>query len=120
MRRLLSSRRQSALDSSWAESPIDTVRSKYAEAIRDFRDRGYIVTEIPIEKECRHIADDPRKGKNMWGLGMLCALYDLEVETVRARIAKRFAKKGEQVIKKNNDLLLTTGLGFTFGAKAAK
>lgn len=93
------------VDSSWAESPIDDVRNKYAEAIGDFRARGYVVVEVAIEKHCRKLADDPRKGKNMWALGLLCALYDMDVEVIRPRIAKRFAKKGEATVQKNLALL---------------
>ena len=93
------------VDSSWADSLIDDVRKKYSEAISDFRARGYVVIEVAIEKKCRDLVDDPRKGKNMWALGLLCALYDMDVEMVRPRIAKRFAKKGEAVVAKNLALL---------------
>jgi 2-oxoglutarate ferredoxin oxidoreductase subunit alpha len=93
------------VDSTWAESPVDEVRAKYAEAIADFRQRGYVVTEVAIEKQCRNIVDDPRKGKNMWALGMLCALYDLDIDLVRGSVAKRFAKKGEATVQKNLALL---------------
>ena len=32
--------------------------------------------KFPSKSECRKHTDDPRKGKNMWVLGLLCALYD--------------------------------------------
>lgn len=89
------------VDRTWAESPDEEIRVRYAEAIEDFGKRGYFVIEAPIEEECRKHTDEPRKGKNMWVLGLLCAIYDLDGESVRKNIASRFAKKGEAVIQKN-------------------
>lgn len=89
------------VDKTWAESPDEDIRRRYAEAIADFNARSYFVVESPIEAECRKHTDDPKKGKNMWVLGLLCALYDLDRSSVGANIAKRFAKKGEAVIQKN-------------------
>jgi 2-oxoglutarate ferredoxin oxidoreductase subunit alpha len=63
------------------------------------------VREVPIEEQCRKYTDDPRKGKNMWVLGLLCALYSIDETPVKNMIAKRFAKKGEAVVQKNLDLL---------------
>lgn len=93
------------LDRSWAEHPVDEIRISYAKAVEDFRGRGYVVVEVPIEAECRKHTDDPRKGKNMWVLGMLCALYDLDMEMVRGDVGRRFARKGQQWVAKNLALL---------------
>jgi len=93
------------VDNIWAKSPDESVRANYAEAVADFQSRGYVVREVPMEEECRKHTDDPRKGKNMWVLGLLCALYDIDDTPVRKGIEKRFAKKGESVVRKNIDLL---------------
>jgi len=93
------------VDRTWGESPDEAVRQQYGQAIRDFTARGYIVCEVPIEEQCRRHTDDPRKGKNMWVLGMLCALYAIDDAPVKKNIAKRFAKKGDAVVQKNLDLL---------------
>ena len=93
------------VDNTWAKSPDESVRESYAEAIADFRSRGYVIREVPMEEECRKHTDDPRKGKNMWVLGLLCALYDIDDTPVRKGIEKRFAKKGETIVRKNIDLL---------------
>jgi len=92
------------VDKSWAENPDPDIRGKYSEAVRDFASRGYAVTEVPIERECRKLTDDPRKGKNMWVLGMLCAIYDFDPSAIGAEIAKRFARKGEASVKQNQAL----------------
>jgi 2-oxoglutarate/2-oxoacid ferredoxin oxidoreductase subunit alpha len=93
------------VDRIWGASPDETVRGSYTEALRDFRSRGYRVCEVPIEEQCRKHTDDPRKGKNMWVLGLLCALYDIDDAPVRSNVTSRFAKKGDAVVKKNLDLL---------------
>jgi 2-oxoglutarate ferredoxin oxidoreductase subunit alpha len=100
------------VDQSWAEDADPEIRRKYAEAIADFRSRGYIVGEIPIERQCLKHTDDPRKGKNMWVLGMLCAVYDLHSDRVSEQIAKRFARKGDAVVNKNL-ALFRDGYGWT-------
>jgi 2-oxoglutarate ferredoxin oxidoreductase subunit alpha len=92
------------VDSSWALHPDDEIRTRYAAALEDFRARGYRLIEVPIEQECLKHADDPRKGKNVWVLGLLCSVYCLEQNPVHDNIAKRFAKKGEVVVRKNIDL----------------
>lgn len=93
------------LDRSWAASLVEETRAKYEEAVADFRQRGYVVVEIPIDEECRRLTDDPRKGKNIWVLGLLCAVYDLDLKMVNEDVAKRFARKGAAVVEKNQALL---------------
>jgi 2-oxoglutarate/2-oxoacid ferredoxin oxidoreductase subunit alpha len=92
------------VDSTWGTHPDPEIRTRYAEAIADFEKRSYLVAEVPIESECRKLTDDPKKGKNMWVLGLLCAVYDLDRAGVRDSITRRFGKKGEAVIRKNVDL----------------
>lgn len=92
------------VNSSWAEHADEEIRLRYAEALDDFRAQGYRVVEIPIEQQCRQFTDDPRKGMNMWVLGLLCSIYCLEKTPVQANIANRFARKGDAVVRKNLDL----------------
>ena len=33
-----------------------------------------------MERERRALVSDPRRGKNMFALGMLCSIYSLDVE----------------------------------------
>jgi 2-oxoglutarate ferredoxin oxidoreductase subunit alpha len=89
------------VDQSWADKPDDTIRRNYADALKDFEARGYVIIEVPLERECRRHTDDPRKGKNMWVLGLLCAVYHLHIDHVSEEITKRFAKKGDEVVRKN-------------------
>ena len=41
---------------------------------------------------------DPRRGKNMFVLGMLCSIYSLDLQLAREQIARIFGKKDEKVI----------------------
>jgi 2-oxoglutarate ferredoxin oxidoreductase subunit alpha len=93
------------LDSKWAHDANDRVVAEYQRALEDFRARGFLITEIPIDEECRRWTKQPRRGKNMWVLGLLCALYDLHPELVRREIAAKFAKKGDAAVETNLALL---------------
>ncbi|RMG46611.1 MAG: 2-oxoacid:acceptor oxidoreductase subunit alpha [Acidobacteria bacterium] len=93
------------LESKWGEIDDEKIRREYREALEDFEKRGYRVFEVPMERECLKIVRDPRRGKNMWVLGMLCALYGRNVEFVHEEIRKKFARKGEQVIESNRKLV---------------
>ena len=66
---------------------------------------GYRVHEVPMERECKALVPDPRKGKNMFVLGMLCNLYSLDMDLAREQIAFIFGKKSEKVIQSNVSLL---------------
>jgi 2-oxoglutarate ferredoxin oxidoreductase subunit alpha len=93
------------VDSSWGSHLNEEIRARYAAAMEDFRARGYRVIEVPMDRECRKYTDNPRKGKNVWVLGMLCSLYSLDQSRVHENISKRFAKKGDAVVTTNLDLL---------------
>jgi len=93
------------LDKKWAESPIEEQRTAYAEALVDFEKKKYRVIEIPLEEECLKLVPDPRKGKNMWVMGLLCELYQRDVSLVKKEITKKFKRKGEKIIESNMKLL---------------
>ncbi|HEC17330.1 MAG TPA: 2-oxoacid:acceptor oxidoreductase subunit alpha [Sedimenticola sp.] len=92
------------LENKWAEDPQPAIREQYAEAVADFKKRGLIIHELPLEKECLKIVSNARRGKNMFVLGMLCRIYSRDVQRALDEIAKTFARKGEKVIKPNHDL----------------
>ena len=92
------------VDRAGAVHPNEEVVRQYQEAIRHFHDLGYDVIEVPIEEECLKLVEEARKGKNMWVLGMLCAIYDLDDASVQDKIAARFRKKGDEAVRNNKDL----------------
>ena len=92
------------LENMWAEDPDPRIREQYKEALADFKAQGLVVLELPIQKECLKLVPDPRKGKNMFVLGMLCSIYHRDTGIAKDEIAKIFKKKSEKVIKINHDL----------------
>ena len=92
------------LESMWAEDPEERIRNEYAEALADFKAQGLVVHELAIQKECLKIVPDPRKGKNMFVLGMLCRILGRDTDMAKNEIAKIFRKKSEKVISINHEL----------------
>ncbi len=92
------------LENMWAEDPDETIREQYREALGDFHAQGLTVYELPIQEECLKLVKDPRKGKNMFVLGMLCRIYHRDVDKAKGEIAKTFSRKGDKIIGINHDL----------------
>jgi len=97
------------LESMWREHRDPTIARAYLEAYEAIVAQGYRVIEIPMERECRELVADPRKGKNMFVLGMLCSIYSLDLALAREQIAITFGKKDEKVIATNIQLLEAGG-----------
>ena len=93
------------LESMWREDRNPAVASAYARVTEEVRAKGYRLYEVPMEAECLKYVPDPRKGKNMFVLGMLCAIYSLDAELARAQVRFIFAKKDPKIIDANLELL---------------
>tara|TARA_Y100001972_G_C7646021_1_gene324678 strand:- start:453 stop:2087 length:1635 start_codon:yes stop_codon:yes gene_type:complete len=93
------------IDNKWAEHTSPDIRRGYLDAILRFKKLGYIIHEIPIEKECLKLVSDARRGKNMWVLGLLCYIYDRDMDLATEQVKSIFQKKTDEVIRKNLDLL---------------
>jgi 2-oxoglutarate ferredoxin oxidoreductase subunit alpha len=93
------------LESKWRTDDDPEIAASYAATVDELMADGYRVFEIPMEQECLKHVVDPKRGKNMFVLGMLCAIYSFDLQTARQRVAFVFAKKGESVINDNIRLL---------------
>lgn len=93
------------LESMWRDDMDRKIAKSYVEAYEQLVGAGYRVYEVPMDRECRKIVSDPRKGKNMFALGMLCGIYDLDLQLARDQVAFTFAKKSPEVVKSNIALL---------------
>ena len=93
------------LESMWRTNPDAKVAAAYAETHAGLVKAGYRVVEVPMEQECRTLVSDPRRGKNMFALGMLCSIYSLDLQLGRDQIALTFGKKDRKVIDQNVMLL---------------
>ena len=94
------------IESLWAEHRDINIKMSYKRTVDALREDGFKVYELPLEQECRKLVPDPRRGKNMFVLGMLCNLYSLELKLARIQIASIFGKKDQKVIDSNVELLM--------------
>jgi 2-oxoglutarate ferredoxin oxidoreductase subunit alpha len=114
------------LESMWRDHKDPTISKSYREAHEHLVAAGYNVIEIPMEEECLKLVPDPRRGKNMFVLGMLCSAFSLDLKIGREQVALTFAKKSEQVVKANIELLeaghawAEANLGFKYEIPAAR
>ncbi len=89
------------LESMWATHRDAAVVASYQKTVNALRADGYDVHEVPLEARCKELVNDPRKGKNMFVLGLLCNLYSLDATLAREQIARIFGKKDAKVIASN-------------------
>jgi 2-oxoglutarate ferredoxin oxidoreductase subunit alpha len=93
------------IESVWQDHPDPAIRASYVETRDSLVAAGYRVREIPMDRECRTLVADPKRGKNMFALGMLCRLYSLDLQLAREQVALTFGKKAAGVIQSNLRLL---------------
>jgi len=93
------------IENKWAADPSPEIRAAYAEALAEFKERGLDIYELPLDEECKKHTINPRLGKNMFVLGMLCRIYGRDLQRARDEIAFIFRKKSDKVIALNHTLL---------------
>ncbi|MHC4608661.1 MAG: 2-oxoacid:acceptor oxidoreductase family protein, partial [Planctomycetota bacterium] len=93
------------LESKWKTDEDEKIAKQYAETYDGLVKEGYRVHEIPMEVECLKYVTNPRRGKNMFALGLLCSAYSMDLDIARDQIALTFAKKSQKVIDSNIQLL---------------
>ncbi len=89
----------------WKDHPDEDIRAQWAEAMEELSSRDYRIIEVPMEEQSLTVVDNPRRGKNMFVLGMLCFIYDRDLDLTRDQIAFAFRKKSEEVYRNNVALL---------------
>ncbi len=93
------------LEDKWRHDPDPVIAASYVRVHDDLVAAGHPVHEIPMEAEClRHVAD-PRRGKNMFVLGLLCRVYDLDLELAVDQVAVAFASLDAAAVEANQTLL---------------
>jgi 2-oxoglutarate ferredoxin oxidoreductase subunit alpha len=102
------------IDDKWAQHREPAIQQDYAKALDDFRQRGFEIQEVPIEAETLKVTENPQRGKNMWVLGLLCAIYSRDLEPAFGGVRSIFERrrKGEEVIEFNHKLLR---MGYEWG-----
>ncbi|MGB5311866.1 MAG: 2-oxoacid:acceptor oxidoreductase family protein, partial [Polyangiales bacterium] len=67
------------IDDQWATHENERYRASYRDVVEQFRARGSTILEIPLERETLRHVEDAQQGKNMFAVGLLCALYSKDV-----------------------------------------
>ncbi len=93
------------LENLWKDHADETIRKQWAAAMKELSSKRYRIIEIPMDEICRTVVDDPRKGKNMFALGLLSWIYERDMDLVKEQIAYAFRKKKAEVTEKNHQLL---------------
>jgi 2-oxoglutarate ferredoxin oxidoreductase subunit alpha len=93
------------LESMWKDHDSETIRKQWVAAMKEISTKNYRVIEIPMDEICRTVVDDPRKGKNMFALGLLAWIYDRDMDLIRDQIAYAFRTKKQEITDKNHELL---------------
>lgn len=93
------------LDDKWAYVEDASICADFESAVADFRARGCDVRFVPFEAETKKIIPDPRHGKNIWALGLVCAIYDRDMAHAELELERKFARKSRAVVDSNLSLL---------------
>ena len=93
------------VEDKWATDEDPDIRAAWESAMAELSGREYRIVPVPMEQQCLTLVDNPRKGKNMFVLGMLACIYDRDMDRVREQIAYAFRKKSEEIYRSNVALL---------------
>jgi len=93
------------IENQWETHDDEDIRHQWASAMDELSTQNYRIIGIPMEEQCLAITDNPRRGKNMFVLGMLCWIYGRDLEIARESIRFQFRKKAKEVAESNVKLL---------------
>ena len=93
------------IESKWATHSNEKVVAEWNEAMEELSSKNYRFIPVPMEEETLEVVDNPKRGKNMFALGILCWVYDRDVEVAKQQIADTFRHKAPEVTEANHQLL---------------
>ncbi len=93
------------LEDKWHSDTDADIAAAYDSVRDELIASGYRLHEVPMETECLKLVPDPRRGKNMFALGMLCSVYCMDLEMAREQVRFTFRKKDEKITLRNIELL---------------
>jgi 2-oxoglutarate ferredoxin oxidoreductase subunit alpha len=89
------------IEAKWARSEDPEILAAWDAAMRELASHPYRIIPVPMEEQCLALVDSPRKGKNMFVLGLLAWIYDRDMDRIREQIAHAFRKKSPEVYQQN-------------------
>ena len=93
------------VEDKWSTDDDADILAAWEAGMAELSHRQYRIIPVPMEAECLTIVDNPRKGKNMFALGMLACIYDRDMARIEDQIAYTFRKKSDAVFEQNVALL---------------
>ena len=102
------------LEDLWATHANPDIREAWARALDELSKRRYRIIRVPMEEQCLTIDENPRKGKNMFALGLLASIYGRSLERIEEQVAHTFRKKSEEVYQRN---IALTRLGYDWAER---
>ncbi len=93
------------IEDKWVRHDDPDIVAQWDAAMKELSSKPYRIIPVAMEDQCLTITDTPRKGKNMFALGMLARIYGRDMERIKEQIAHTFRKKSEEVYKTNVALL---------------
>jgi 2-oxoglutarate/2-oxoacid ferredoxin oxidoreductase subunit alpha len=93
------------LENKWRTDPSPAIAADYLLRHAELLQAGYRVLEVPMETECLKLVKNAQRGKNMFVLGLLCGIYEFDLQMARDQIVFIFGKKSQAVIDSNIGLL---------------
>jgi 2-oxoglutarate ferredoxin oxidoreductase subunit alpha len=93
------------IEAMWATHEDPDIRQAWADAMEEMGSRRYRFVPVPMEEQCLAVTDNPRRGKNMFALGLLAWIYSRDLDKIREVIAHEFRKKAPKIYELNVALL---------------
>jgi 2-oxoglutarate ferredoxin oxidoreductase subunit alpha len=102
------------IESMWENHDDERIRAQWQAAMTEMAGKNYRIIPVPMEEQCLEVVDAPRKGKNMFALGMLAWIYSRDMDLIKDLITQSFKKKSAEVVEMNHALL---DLGYRWAAE---
>ncbi len=96
------------IESKWRDHADPDIAASYRQVYDRLVAEDLRVYEVPMEEVTLEHVDNPMRGKNMFVLGMLCNIYERDLELGRDEIRFVFGRKGKKIVD-NNVALLEAG-----------
>ena len=87
------------IDDQWATHDMEQYQRSYREVLDQCRAQGAKIIEVPLERETLRYVEDAQRGKNMFAVGILCALYSKEPSVLEGVIRGIFKDKSSEVVE---------------------
>jgi 2-oxoglutarate ferredoxin oxidoreductase subunit alpha len=93
------------IEDMWKTHDDPEIRKAWETAMVELGTRAYRFVPVPMEQQCLALTDNPRRGKNMFALGMLAWIYARDLDRIRDTIGQEFRRKATAVYELNVGLL---------------